>query len=51
MKIKLTNQEGKEVLFYSYDIIERIRELNNALLETYPECSEFCIKIEEVINE
>ena len=50
MKIKLTNQEGKEVLFYSYDIIERIRELNNELFKTYPECASFCIKIEEIIN-
>ena len=49
MKIKLTNQEGKEILFYSYDIIERIRELNNALLETYPECASFCVAIDNVI--
>lgn len=49
MKIKLTNQEGKEVLFYSYDVIEQIRELNNELLNTYPECASFCIAIENVI--
>ena len=48
----LTLKNGnKQTVFYSADIIQRISEINHELMETYPECSEFCLKIEEVINE
>lgn len=42
---------GIERVFYSEDVIQRIWEINQKLMETYPECSEFCLKIEEAINE
>lgn len=50
MKIKLIEPTGERV-FYSEDIIQRISEINHELIETYPECISFCIKIEEVIND
>ena len=50
MILKLTDTTGERV-FYSEDIIQRISEINHELMETYPECAEFCLKIDEVINE
>ena len=50
MILKLTDTAGERV-FYSEDIIQRISEINQKLMETYPECAEFSKKIEEVIND
>lgn len=50
MILKLIDTTGEKI-YYSQDIIAQIRAVNNVLMETYPECAEFCIKIEEIINE
>lgn len=50
MILKLTDTTGERI-YYSADVIQRIREINHELMETYPECAEFCLKIEELINE
>ena len=44
-------ENGIERVFYSQDIIEKIRSVNNELLEQYPECGEYCKAIEEVLYE
>lgn len=44
-------ENGEQRVFYSEDVIERIRELNQELMETYPECTEYCLKMEKTINE
>lgn len=31
--------------------LDRIREINNELVEQYPECGQYCKAIEEVISE
>lgn len=49
MILKLTDTTGEQI-YYSEDVINRIRELNQELMETYPECIEYCIKIEEVLS-
>ena len=42
---------GKEMVLYSSDVIEKIRELNGLLVRTYPECAHICAQIEKVIRE
>ena len=42
---------GIERVFYSADVIERISDIIHELEEVYPECGEYCKKIEETINE
>ena len=44
-------KDNEQTVFYSEDVIQRISEINHELMITYPECSEFCLKIEGVINE
>ena len=50
MKIKLI-EPTRERVFYSENVIQKISEINHELMVTYPECAEFCLRIEEVINE
>ena len=50
MILKLIDTTGERV-YYSEDVIEKIREINHELIDVYPETAEYCKKIEEIINE
>lgn len=50
MILTLTKDNEQEV-YYSSDVIQKISEINHELMQTYPECGEYCKRIEETINE
>ena len=44
-------KDNEQTVFYSADVIQKIKEINHELEEVYPECGEYCKRIEEVISE
>ena len=44
-------KDNEQTVYYSADVIEKIREINHELIDVYPETAEYCKKIEEIINE